>query len=165
VHLPTRSITASKCISQLARSRCGETTELEGRESIIKTPLHLSRHPMGIRGKEQFWLKDVIGLPGREEPHKLRGSMKARQECMGPRAGKDGVCISYHEMMSIYPGVSQIYTPRCSIRLRYPVSLYAPRRLPPAKLNGGGGEKRMFPPQPPPSASLSSLNRRLHVLL
>ena len=29
------------------------------------------------------------GLPGREEQHKLRGSMKARQECGGPSAGKE----------------------------------------------------------------------------
>jgi len=118
----------------------------------------------------------------REEPYKLRGSMKARQECVGPRAGKDRLCISYNEMMSIYPGVSQMYTPRCLVHLRYPcisvrpppvaqpvsvipVSLYAPRQLPPAKLNGGGGEKWIFPPQWPPSASLSSLNRRLQVLL
>jgi len=49
-----------------------------------------------------------------EEPHKLRGSMKARQECVGPRAVKNTVCISlFDEMMSIYPGVSQIYTPSC----------------------------------------------------
>jgi hypothetical protein len=49
-----------------------------------------------------------------EEPHKLRGSIKARQECMGPRAVKDTVCISlFDEMMSIYPGVSQRYTPCC----------------------------------------------------
>jgi hypothetical protein len=43
----------------------------------------------------------------REDRHKLRGS---RQECMRPRAGEDGVCISYNEMMSIYPGVSKKYT-------------------------------------------------------
>ena len=49
-----------------------------------------------------------------EEPHKLRGSIIARQECMGPRAVKDTVCISlFDEMMSIYPVVSQIYTPCC----------------------------------------------------
>ena len=49
-----------------------------------------------------------------EEPHKLCGSMKARQECVGPGAVKDTVCISlFDEMMSIYPGVSQIYTPCC----------------------------------------------------
>jgi len=35
---------------------------------------------------------------------------EARQECMRPRAGQDRVCILYNEMMSIYPGVSEIYT-------------------------------------------------------
>jgi len=44
--------------------------------------LHLSRHPKGIREEEQFWLEErrkrVRGydsVPGREEPHRLRGSM------------------------------------------------------------------------------------------
>jgi hypothetical protein len=46
-----------------------------------------------------------------------------------------------------------------------PVSLYALCRLPPAELNGGGGEKRIFLPQWPPSASLSSLDRCLQVLI
>ena len=31
---------------------CGEMAELEGRECIINTPLHLSRHPKGIFEKE-----------------------------------------------------------------------------------------------------------------
>jgi hypothetical protein len=105
----------------------------------------------------------------------VRGSMKAWQECVGSRAGKDRVYISlYDEMMSIYPGVSQIYTPRRSVHLRspcisirphvtqsisvIPVSLYAPYRLPPATVTGGGGEKRIFPPQRPPNASLNSLS-------
>jgi len=54
-----------------------------------------------------------------EEPHKLRGSIKARQECVGPRAVKDTVCILlFDEMMSIYPGVSQIYTPCCDSEMK-----------------------------------------------
>ena len=63
--------------------RCGEPTELEGREFSINTPPHLSRHPKRIHKKERFLLEErwerVRGcdmLPGREEPHKLRGSMK-----------------------------------------------------------------------------------------
>jgi len=100
--------------------RFGEPTELKGREPIINTPPHLSRHPKRIHEKERFWLEErwerVRGcdrLPGREEPHKLRGSMKARQECVEPRAGKDRVCISLYddEIVSIYPGAFQIYTP------------------------------------------------------
>ena len=101
----------------------------------------------------------------REEPHKLHGSMNARQECVGTRAGKDRVYISVHdEMMSIYHGVSQYILPFAhsisvipvspyapppitqSISI-IPVSLYTPRRLPPATLSGGGGEKWIFPPQ------------------
>jgi hypothetical protein len=34
--------------------RCGETTELEGREPTINIPPHLSRHPNGIREGERF---------------------------------------------------------------------------------------------------------------
>jgi len=49
-----------------------------------------------------------------EEPQKLRGSMNARQEYVGPRAVKNAVCIPlFDEMMFIYPGVTQIYTPCC----------------------------------------------------
>jgi len=94
--------------------------ELEGSQPIINTPPHLMWHPKGIREKDRFWLKEYRkrvrgyeGIPGHDELHKLRGSMNAWQECMGPRAGKDRVCISYNEMMSIYPGVCQIYTPCC----------------------------------------------------
>jgi hypothetical protein len=38
--------------------RCSETAELEGTEPIINTPPHLSRHPMGIREKQRFWLEE-----------------------------------------------------------------------------------------------------------
>jgi hypothetical protein len=49
-----------------------------------------------------------------EDPHKLGGSMKARQECVGPGAVKDTVSISwFDEMMSIYRGVFEIYIPCC----------------------------------------------------
>jgi hypothetical protein len=55
-------------------------------------------------------------LPCHGEPHKLRGSMKALQEYVEPRAGKDRVYISLYddEIMSIYPGAFQIYTTRRS---------------------------------------------------
>ena len=83
------------------RGRCGETAELEGRGPIVNTPPHLSRHPKGIREKERFWLEERKKrarkndrVPGREEPHKLRGSTKSRKERVRPKAGKDRVCIS-----------------------------------------------------------------------
>jgi len=98
----------------------GERLELEGRQPIINTAPHLAWHPMGVRVKERFWLEErrkrVRGyaeIPGHDEPHKLCGSTKTRQECMGPRAGKDTVCVSYIEMMSIYPASFQIYTACC----------------------------------------------------
>jgi len=36
--------------------RYGETAELEDREPIVDTLLHLSRHPKEIHEKERFWL-------------------------------------------------------------------------------------------------------------
>jgi len=55
-----------------------------------------SRYPKGIHEEERFWLKErwrrVRGndrVPGREEPHKLRGSTKSRKERVKPRAGQD----------------------------------------------------------------------------
>ena len=48
---------------------------------------HISRHPKGIREEKRFWLEErrkmVRGhdrVPGREEPHKFRGSMKSRKQ-------------------------------------------------------------------------------------
>jgi len=41
---------------------------------------------------------------GYKEPYKLHGSMKAQQECVGSRAGKERVCIVlYDEKMSSCP--------------------------------------------------------------
>jgi len=54
VYLQTRSITASECISKFTQSRCGETVELEGRQPIINTPLHLAWYPKGIHETERF---------------------------------------------------------------------------------------------------------------
>jgi len=101
VYVETRSTMASECISKFTRSRCGEALELQGRQPIMKTPPHLAWHPKGIRENERFWLEDhrkrvrgSEGIPSDNEPHKLCGSMKAQQECMKPRAGKDRLCIS-----------------------------------------------------------------------
>jgi len=39
--------------------RCGETTELEGREPTINIPPHLLRHPNKIHEGERFKLEDL----------------------------------------------------------------------------------------------------------
>jgi len=62
-----------------------------------------------------------------------------------------------------------LWSPRCILPVAQsnsdlPVSLYHPCWLLPAKLNGGG-EKWILSPQWPPSASQSSLNWCLQVLL
>ena len=48
---------------------------------------HLSGHPKGIREEERFWLeerrksvRENDRVPGREEPHKLRGSTTPRKQ-------------------------------------------------------------------------------------
>jgi len=61
---------------------------------------YLSMHPKGIREEERR-RKRVRGndrAPGREEPHKLRGSTNSRKEPVRPRAGKDRVhhCLRQH---------------------------------------------------------------------
>ena len=101
------------------RSWCGEMVELKGRQHIVDTPLDLALHPTRIPKNELFWLEErrkrvtgYEGIPGHNEPHKMRESMKARQGCVRPRSGKERVRISYNAMMSIFPGISQIYT-RC----------------------------------------------------
>ena len=87
VHLPTRSTTTSGCISKFTRSRCGETVELEGIQPILNIPPHLSWYTKRIHKKQQFYLekcrkrvKGYEGIPGHDEPPKLRGSMNVRQE-------------------------------------------------------------------------------------
>jgi hypothetical protein len=91
--------------------------ELESRQPTINSPLHLASRLTGIPKRAPFWLvertKTVRGyeaIPSRFDPHNLRVSLKARQGCVRPRSGKRRVCISYNAMMSIYPGVSEIYT-------------------------------------------------------
>jgi len=99
--------------------RCGETSEPEGRVPNINTAPHLSWHPKGIHGKEQFWLEErrksvrrYYKLPGHGEPHTLRGSMTVLQECVEPRAGKNRVHISLYDnkIVSIHTPAFQIYT-------------------------------------------------------
>jgi len=56
VYLIVHSILPSKCISKLTRSQRDATADLEGRELIINTPLHLSRH------QGEFMAKSCSGL-------------------------------------------------------------------------------------------------------
>jgi hypothetical protein len=65
----------------------------------------LSRHPKGIREEARFWLEERSKrvrrndrVPGREEPHKLRGSTKSRKERVRPRAGK-GREVDNHRLL------------------------------------------------------------------
>ena len=86
----------SECISYFTQSRFGEMVELDGEQPIINPPPHLTWFPKGNLKKEQFWLQEhrkrvrgYGGIPIYDEPHKLRGSMQARQECVRPIAGND----------------------------------------------------------------------------
>jgi len=97
VHLQNHSITFFKCIFKLAwlRPRSASLSSLEG-ERIW-------------RDSQAWWTTQIAWI------------YEARQECMRPRAGKDRVCISYNEMMSIYPRVPKIY---CLSLSPSPLSLY-----------------------------------------
>jgi hypothetical protein len=106
-----------------------------------QTELYFADGSKRVRGYE--------GVHGHEQPHKLSWSMKAQQECIGPTAGIDRLCILYHEMISIY-------SPLLSS------SPNTPSQLPHRKLNGVA-EKQIFSPQWPPSAFVSSLNWSLLV--
>jgi len=122
---------------------CGETAELEGREYIINTLPHLSRH-----SKRNSWETVVLGRGALEEGEKVwyyqavRIHMESRKEWVRSTDGKDRVCnllcnkIGWYEIQdaiqTIYPRVSQIYTPRYTIHLRYlciPVCPHCPFRL------------------------------------
>ena len=82
-------------------------------------------------------MRGYAWVPSCEEPYKLRGSMKAWYESVGPRDGKDWLCISYDAMMPIYsmwlsPSPISIYnwmSPTMSLSLSL-CSLYL--HLPPA---------------------------------
>jgi len=52
-------------------------------------------YAMAASGQMQYDYKQT------NKPHKLHGSMKARQESVRPRAWNDRVGIYYNEMMSI----------------------------------------------------------------
>jgi hypothetical protein len=68
----------------------------------------LSQHLKGFCENERLWLEESMNrvrgseeLLGWEEPHRMCEFMNARQEWVQPSAGKDRLCNSYHEMMSI----------------------------------------------------------------
>ena len=86
----------------LIRTRCGETAELEGWEPIIKTPPHLAHDPKGICETDRCRLEDrkkrvreCDRLAWCKEPHKLRGSMKAQQECVTNETNCADLCTLY----------------------------------------------------------------------
>jgi len=65
-------------------------------------------------------------------------------------------------LLSLYICVSPLVAQSIS---NISITRFAPSWLPPTNLNCPGGEKWIFPPQWPPSASLSSPNHHLQVLL
>jgi len=72
-------------MSKVTLSWCGEAMNQESREPIIITLPHLTWHPKGILETERFRLKErrkrvrgYEGIPGHDEPPKLRGSTSAK---------------------------------------------------------------------------------------
>jgi hypothetical protein len=72
-----------ECISKVTGSWRSDKVEREGRIPIMNTPLHLAWYLKGILGTEWFQLEECRkmvrydGIPGHDEPHKLRGSLNA----------------------------------------------------------------------------------------
>jgi len=95
VHLQARSIMASKCISKLAQ---------------LQPPVHL--HTCSIAAS------NCISKLPRSRPRSVSLSSLKRHFQEHLEAGQHRVCISYNEL-SIYPGVSEIYTACRWVHLRY----------------------------------------------
>jgi len=78
---------------------CGKTTDLDGRVTIINTPLDLSQHPKGCFENKQFWLKEYRKKVNRYDTTQpggttqLSGSTKSQQEHVRQKVVKDKVCI------------------------------------------------------------------------
>jgi len=121
VHLRTRSIAASKCISKLARSRppSASPNSLDhGLQVYLQTrsitasncipTLARSRPPVHLRTHSIAASKCISKL-ARSRPRSVFLSSHDRHCQAHLESGQDRVCISYNEM-SIYPGVSAIYT-------------------------------------------------------
>ena len=87
LHLRTYLVIAFRYISKSTSAQSGETVEL------VQLPKEICQ-------EEKFWREECRKkvcrdgrVPGDEEPHLVCESMNARQECLGPRAGKDRLCI------------------------------------------------------------------------
>jgi len=121
VHLQTHSIAASKCISKLARSRPPraftnsldhglqvylQTSSITGSNCISK--LAQSRPPVNLQTCSITASKCISKL-AQSWHRSISLSSLDRHFWVHLEAGQDRGCISYNEM-SIYPGVSEIYT-------------------------------------------------------
>jgi len=116
VYLQTCSITPSECIF-MNHSITVWWTGGAGRKIAHH---QLSDAPRTVR-EGNSWEKRVLAWGALEKSQRIWRDTwpgwttqsawinEAGQECMRPRAEKDRVCISYNEMMSIYPRVSEIY--------------------------------------------------------
>jgi len=83
---------------------CKEPHKLRGsmKAQIINTPPHVAQHPKGIRETERCRLehrkkrvRECDRLAWCKEPHKLRGSMKAQQECVTNETNCADLCTLY----------------------------------------------------------------------
>jgi len=125
VHLQTCSITASKYISKLAQSRPTRISLTSRDYDVVKQwSSHciqrgfVRKSGSGSRSVWRVWeeMKGYLAMRiylNCVDLWKLGNSVWDQERGMID-------CISYNEMMYIYPGVFQIYTPCCSIHLCYP---------------------------------------------
>ena len=75
-----------------------------------------------------LWRWEDMRLPGHKDPRNCVDPRNLGKSEWGQKLGKTR--WDENEMMSIYPGVSRIYTPRRSFHLRYPcISIHPPSFL------------------------------------
>jgi len=183
VHPQTRLIKASKCMSEFSRFQprsaslspyapSGVKWQSYMQQSLLLTLCHTTRGIQGdlvvmsspvLKNIEREW-QDSTGYPAMINHMHWVDFWMFGNTAWNQELGQIG-CVFVCMMMKCLsnPGHSKVILPVAQSLTVTQVSLFAPNRLPPAKLRGSGGETLIFPPQPPPSVSLSSPDYLLKV--
>jgi len=185
MHLWVDTLLVSMCISKLVGSLPADTSLRVHDHSAVRLRRSHSiwiewmrKNRSGFRHIRRGW-KDIKGYLAVRNHTNWVDQWILRKSAWDNEQGQID-CMLYNEKMSFYHVVYQIYIPSCSVHYHdtfiwvypvaqlvsvIPVSLYPPCWLPHAELNGSDSEKKILLPQWPSSASLSSFNWHLQMLL